>query len=113
MKKSIRIFLALTSLALVTSSHSLKESNSDNAGDDYQKEITEGQSKRLSELKGANSPLNLVGMLWLKEGENTFGSSRDNALIFPENKLIDKAGKYSVEGDQVFVDVQESAGITV
>lgn len=55
----------------------------------YLKEINEWHTKRIENLKKENSWLNLVGLFWLKQGENKFGSANDNDFIFPS-----KAPKY-------------------
>jgi uncharacterized protein len=50
---------------------------------DYAKELAGWRANRLDRLKGENGWLNLVGLYWLKEGENSFGSDSSNSLIFP------------------------------
>ncbi|OFX85645.1 MAG: hypothetical protein A2W99_06330 [Bacteroidetes bacterium GWF2_33_16] len=53
--------------------------------EDYVKSIKEWQQKRLTNLKSENGWLNLVGLYWLKDGQNPFGSSEANNIIFPKN----------------------------
>lgn len=53
--------------------------------DSYILEYESWQESRLERLKGENGWLNLAGLLWLEEGENTFGSELANHLVFPEN----------------------------
>jgi len=52
---------------------------------DYIKSVKEWQLKRFESLKSETGWLNLVGLHWLKEGENPFGSNEANNIIFPEN----------------------------
>lgn len=61
------------------------QSNSDFNEKKYVKSVQEWQQQRLENLKDEDGWLNLVGLLWLKEGENPFGSSEANNIIFPEN----------------------------
>ena len=50
----------------------------------YNNEIRNWRTERMERLKSPSGWLNLVGLLWLKEGTNTFGSDSSNSLIFPE-----------------------------
>lgn len=52
------------------------------------KEIVDWHSKRISNLKKETGWLNLVGLFWLDEGINTFGSSDENSIVFPKNAPI-------------------------
>lgn len=47
------------------------------------KEVEEWHQKRISRLKEESGWLNLVGLLWINDGENSFGSAKDNNIIFP------------------------------
>ncbi len=74
----------------------------------YINEINEWHQKRINNLKLENGWLNLVGLYWLKEGENTFGSDKENDIIFPPNAPA-KIGKYilkdSIASIEIFPDV--------
>lgn len=74
----------------------------------YINEINEWHQKRINNLKLDNGWLNLVGLYWLKEGENTFGSDKENDIIFPPNAPA-KIGKYilkdSIASIEIFPDV--------
>ena len=52
---------------------------------EYIAEIKQWHQKRIERLKKDTGWLNLVGLHWLKEGENTFGSSEQNDIKFPDN----------------------------
>ena len=41
----------------------------------YVDEIKQWDAERLAELKGATGWVNLAGLFWLKQGENSFGSA--------------------------------------
>ncbi|MFX8473994.1 hypothetical protein ABTL69_19595, partial [Acinetobacter baumannii] len=41
---------------------------------EYAKEIEDWKSKRQTNLKAENGWLNLAGLFWIEEGEQTFGS---------------------------------------
>ncbi len=77
----------------------------------YQKEIKEWQAKRDSDLKSASSPLNLIGIYFLKEGVNTFGSAENNDLVLPKGKIAEYAGQYVLKNDTISLQLKEGAGI--
>lgn len=49
---------------------------------EHLKEVEEWHQKRITSLKAPEGWLSLVGLHWLKEGENTFGSDPSNDLVF-------------------------------
>ncbi len=61
--------------------------------EEYKKEIDDWHSKRVSNLKKETGWLNLVGLYWLKEGENTFGANELNDIVFPVDKAPEFIGK--------------------
>lgn len=50
----------------------------------YEKEMLDFRQRRVEFLKSEKGYLNLVGLFWLKEGENSFGSGSANDLQFPD-----------------------------
>jgi uncharacterized protein len=52
---------------------------------EYKKEVEDWHNKRIENLKKESGWLNLVGLYWLEEGENTIGSSDKNKIVFPKN----------------------------
>lgn len=57
----------------------------DKGSTQYVDSVKEWHKQRVARLKTETGWLNLVGLYWLKEGKNTFGSSEDNDIIFPQN----------------------------
>lgn len=45
--------------------------------------------------------LTLVGLFWLKEGANNFGSDASNSIILPESSTSAHAGAFTLHGGQV------------
>ena len=62
-----------------------KESYEEKGDSAYLNEINQWHQKRIENLKKENGWLNLVGLYWLKNGENKFGSAKDNDIVFPSN----------------------------
>lgn len=81
MKKIIFLFTAFFTLLSI---YSCKNEIFDQKGTpEYISELNEWHQKRIARLKEETGWLNLVGLFWLKDGENKFGSAKDNHIIFP------------------------------
>jgi uncharacterized protein (DUF1684 family) len=78
----------------------------------FTKEIAQWQEQRLAELKSESGWLTLVGLFWLKEGENKFGSDSDNDIVLPQDKLAGHAGSFSLHDGGVRLDATQE-GLTV
>jgi uncharacterized protein (DUF1684 family) len=50
---------------------------------DYRAEIEAWRAARLARLTAEDGWPSVVGLFWLEEGTNTFGSARDNAIVLP------------------------------
>lgn len=62
----------------------------------YAKEIEQWRAQRLAGLTSENGWLTLIGLFWLKEGKNTFGSDPTNDIVLPKEKLPASAGAFSL-----------------
>jgi hypothetical protein len=78
----------------------------------YRKEIETWRQERLTGLKREDGWLTLVGLFWLKPGENRFGSDPGNPVILPAGKAPAVAGTLTREGDTVRLDVQPGVPLT-
>ena len=70
----------------------------------YIASIHQWHQNRIERLKKESGWLNLIGLYWLSEGENTFGSDPSNKVIFPKEKapafigtILLKDGKASIK----------------
>ncbi len=57
--------------------------------------------------------MTLIGLHWLEEGDNAFGSAAGNAIVFPEGAGPEVAGKFVYEAGDVYLEAQSDAGVTV
>ncbi len=78
----------------------------------YKASIETWKKQRIERLKGKTGWLNLAGLLWLEEGENTFGSDSTNRIVFPE-KAAPYCGTLILENGTVTLKAGETSGITV
>ncbi|MGF1585097.1 MAG: DUF1684 domain-containing protein [Bacteroidales bacterium] len=76
-----RTFIFLISLAFIFVSCQGPAGTVD-AGQ-YENEIAEWDSERLERLKSPNGWVNLAGLFWLNEGENSVGSGDNNDIVYP------------------------------
>ena len=79
----------------------------------YKAETEKWQNDRAAGLKKEDSWLTLVGLYWLKEGENKFGSNAANALVLPKGKAPDVAGSFSLDKGHVRLTALPAANVTV
>ncbi len=59
------------------------------------------RAEREAKLKEETSWFAVVGLYWLKEGENTFGTGSDRDLVLPRYAGIDKAGSFFLEAGKL------------
>lgn len=79
---------------------------------EYIKEIQNWDRKRMQRLKRETGWLNLVGLYWLDEGENTFGSDKNNDIVFPPN-AAPKMGSFTLSDSTVTVKVNEDVDVLI
>ncbi|MGB5530110.1 MAG: DUF1684 domain-containing protein [Ignavibacteriaceae bacterium] len=99
-----KILFSLVALLITLSFISCKnESYKQKGNPEYISEVKEWHQKRISRLKEETGWLNLVGLFWLKEGENKFGSAKDNDIIFPSGP--EHIGSLFLQDPVVSIDV--------
>ncbi|MDA3822158.1 MAG: DUF1684 domain-containing protein [Bacteroidales bacterium] len=105
MKKHF-FLLPITILLFVTSCSQKEAIVSD--WDSYISDYEAWQHTRLERLKAENGWLNLAGLLWLEEGENTIGSDQSNSVVFPKN-FPPYAGKIILkDGVTTLIPIEEA-----
>jgi uncharacterized protein (DUF1684 family) len=76
------------------------------------KEVEEWRAKRDARLRAEDGWLTLVGLAWLKEGPNGFGSAPDSAVVLPAS-AAPHAGTLVVAGETVTLQPEPGAGVQV
>ncbi len=79
----------------------------------YEKEIEIWKQKRIDYLKSENGWLNLVGLYWLQQGKNNFGSGDDVQIKFPKKSIPANAGYFELNGTTVTMFVNQSVDIKI
>ena len=78
----------------------------------YTEEVEQWKAKRLASLKDEDGWLSLVGLHWLKEGENRIGSDPSNEVALPEGKAPRVAGSLFLNSGAVKIEARPDSGIT-
>jgi uncharacterized protein (DUF1684 family) len=78
----------------------------------YTDEVEQWKSKRLASLKGEDGWLSLVGLHWLKEGENRLGSDPSSEVLLPKGKAPGVAGSIFLNGGATRIEARPDSGIT-
>lgn len=85
-------------------------------GDDqdavWRKEVETFRQERVEGLKKEDGWFTLIGLAWLDEGENRFGSDPESKVVLPEGKSPKVAGVLVRKGDKVSVRVEPGAKVT-
>jgi uncharacterized protein (DUF1684 family) len=109
-QRSAGIILALSFCLALLTSCARKPPKSQIDPNTYAREIEQWHQDRWKELDNESGWLTLIGLFWLKEGENKFGSDAANAIVIP--KLAAYAGSFSLAKGVVKIDTTQP-GFTV
>lgn len=71
---------------------------------DYEQCLDHWKNNRLAFLKSEAGYLNLAGLYWLNEGQNTFGSNTGNDIVFPAN-AESSIGTFSLREGEVQLSI--------
>ncbi|HEX3556167.1 MAG TPA: DUF1684 domain-containing protein [Thermoanaerobaculia bacterium] len=103
--------LAAGAAALAAGSSDTAVSQPDLAA--WRQQVETWKKERTASLKREDGWLTLVGLYWLKPGENRFGSDPGNPVILPKGKSPAVAGSLIREGDAVTLRAEPGANLTV
>ena len=78
----------------------------------YEQELEQWKAKRLAGLKSEDGWLSLIGLFWLKEGENRFGSDPAGEVVLPDGKSPARAGTLRLAAGNVTLEANPDAKIT-
>lgn len=109
MKIIVKVFLLIWAIQIIVSC-TIDDSNGPKS--EYEKSIDEWHNKRIERLKKENGWLNLVGLIWINEGENKFGSDPDNDIVFPEGKAEKFMGTVVKKDSVITINVEPGLKIT-
>jgi uncharacterized protein (DUF1684 family) len=109
MKKIVSLFITLI---ITLSLYSCKTETLEKKGlPEYITEVEQWHQKRIERLKDENGWLTLVGLYWLEQGNNSFGSNKENDIVFPEN-APDKIGSITLQDTSITLNVNDNIQVT-
>jgi uncharacterized protein (DUF1684 family) len=79
----------------------------------YAKEIEQWHAERVAGLKSEDGWLTLVGLFWLKEGENRIGSDKSNDIILTKEQIGTQSGVFILKNGAVQFEARPRSGFTV
>jgi len=79
----------------------------------YNGEIEKWFQQRYAALKKEDGWLNLVGLYWLEEGKNTFGTNEQNKLVFPKEFGVTFAGYVELINNKVMLEANKNIPLKV
>jgi len=79
----------------------------------HAKEIAQWQTERLTELKSESGWLTLVGLFWLKEGDNKLGSDPANEIVLPASKISAQSAVFVLKNGVVQFEAPPRSLFTV
>ncbi|MDH3648561.1 MAG: DUF1684 domain-containing protein [Saprospiraceae bacterium] len=109
MTRKISLEYALA-LLLVISACQVSKVESTSA--EYLNEIRQWHHQRIERLKAPDGWLSLVGLYWIRQGEQTFGSANDRDIRFPINAPAN-IGTIALAGDSVMMQVVDDLPVTI
>jgi len=78
----------------------------------YKAEMEKWQSTRLANLTKEDGWLTLIGLYWLNEGENKFGSDTHDTVVLPKDKAPAVAGTFTLKDGHVQIAVRDGVQVT-
>jgi hypothetical protein len=78
----------------------------------YKAQIDEWHQKRINSLKSENGWLNLAGLFWLKEGQNTVGQGTGFDVSFPAGDAKTNLGIVSLQNGEVRFTPAQGAAVS-
>ena len=78
----------------------------------HRAEVDAWHAKRVARLTSETGWLTLVGLYWLKPGENSFGRAPSNALVLEHDALPDTLGSFHLAEGKVHFTARPGAEVT-
>ena len=103
---------ALLSLFLLLLSSCARPSSKIDANA-YAKEIAQWQTQRLAELQREDGWLTLLGLFWLKEGNNKIGSDKSNDIVLSNEQMGPQSAVFVLKNGVVQFAAQPKSGFTI
>ena len=101
MRKVLSVVFIFLSFLILCFCHNPDKSNVISV-EKHQSDVEEWYSNRVASLKADEGWLNLIGLYWLNEGPNSFGSDPRSVLHLDSDVFPAILGIFELEGEKVF-----------
>ncbi len=78
----------------------------------HRADVQAWQERRVEGIKQPDGWLSVVGLYWLEQGTNDFGSDSSNPIVFPGADVPSRVGTFVLNGDAVRMDVAPGVVVT-
>lgn len=106
--RSASVLLALSFFLPLLPACTRKSPKSQIDSSAYSEEIHRWQQKRWTDLKDENGWLTLVGLFWLKDGDNSFGSDAANQIALANQNVKPQAALFTLKNGAVQFTAKQS-----
>ena len=106
--RSIRFLALLCGIVIVFSAVKTQAQSAPVLNEAYRQSFEKWKADLVEDRR--QNWLTLVGLFWLKSGENTFGSDLTNALVLPAGTAPGKAGTLHLKGKDVSITFRDGVG---
>jgi uncharacterized protein len=79
----------------------------------YRARIEKWRQQHEENLKAENGWLTVAGLFWLKEGESTIGTGRENNFVLPQGSAPEKVGRFGFHGGKTVFQAAPDVAVTV
>jgi len=79
----------------------------------YQQSVENWRQAYEAKLKADDGWLTVAALLWLHEGENSFGSASSNAIVLPYSYVPARAGHFDLQAGKTVVHINPGVPITL
>jgi uncharacterized protein (DUF1684 family) len=79
----------------------------------YHDDVRRWRTSMEASLRAEDSWLTLIGLFWLQEGANRFGSAPENEIVLPAGKAPTIAGSFELAGGEVWLRTAGDAPVLV
>lgn len=107
----ITLSIAIVAFAYLLTGCSDNELGPEPLPENYEQSIEDWQEYRIGVLTDTTGWLRLVDLVWLEEGENSFGSGESRDVQFPEGSIENEAGSFTLENGEVSMSVADGVEI--
>jgi uncharacterized protein (DUF1684 family) len=83
------------------------------AADTFQKELAEWKAGRTERLHSPTGWLTLIGLDWLKEGDNLVGSAPDAVVKLPADRAPARAAHLTLAGGKITLTAESKVAFTI